>query len=73
MSCEICGRNSCMKSFHSIDEQNSFDEIADGVKERMKNYLINRMNRLDNIWAGKDEGIAYVNLDDVISEIEDYD
>ena len=26
MACEICGRASCMRSFHSIGEQDLFDE-----------------------------------------------
>jgi len=26
MSCKICGRNNCAKIFHSIEEQQKFDE-----------------------------------------------
>lgn len=26
MSCEICGRGSCTRSFHSIEAQEEFDE-----------------------------------------------
>ena len=26
MACEICGRSSCTRSFHSIEEQNDFDD-----------------------------------------------
>ena len=27
MSCEICGRNSCTRSFHSLEMQERFDRI----------------------------------------------
>ena len=27
MSCEICGRNSCTRSFHSLEMQEGFDRI----------------------------------------------
>lgn len=36
MPCEICGRNSCIKSFHSIEEQEIFDNIKDKVINDMK-------------------------------------
>lgn len=26
MACEICGRNACTRSFHSLDEQDEFDD-----------------------------------------------
>lgn len=25
MSCELCGRSSCTRSFHSLEEQDDFD------------------------------------------------
>ena len=27
MACEICGRNACTKSFHSLREQEEFDNV----------------------------------------------
>jgi predicted nucleic acid-binding Zn-ribbon protein len=36
MACRICGRSSCIESFHSIDEQERFDareRIADELAE----------------------------------------
>lgn len=29
MSCELCGRNSCTKSFHSSDEQDMYDSYIE--------------------------------------------
>ena len=36
MGCEICGRGNCCRSFHSLEEQSQFDDIADGIKDRAK-------------------------------------
>ena len=38
MACEICGRNSCTASFHSIEEQQNFDEVADKIKALLTEY-----------------------------------
>ena len=32
MSCEICKRNSCVKSFHSLSEQGDFDKMQELLK-----------------------------------------
>ena len=69
MSCEICGRNSCAKSFHSIEEQNSFDDQADSIKERAKKYISHRVNLLDGHYHGDN---YYVKLIDIIEVIENY-
>lgn len=29
MSCRICGRNSCTESFHSLEEQDKYEEVDD--------------------------------------------
>lgn len=34
MACEICGRNSCTRSFHSIKEQERFDD-----RQKMSNNV----------------------------------
>lgn len=47
MSCEICGRNSCSRVFHSLESQNEFDEVADKVKDRIKAELKHNVNRLN--------------------------
>ena len=69
MSCEICGRSSCSKSFHSIDEQQEFDIQADDIKDRMGISLAYKINRLDCI---EDNEKYYVSLDEVIEIIESY-
>lgn len=69
MSCEICGRNNCVKSFHSLEEQEKFDNIADRIKERFKQYISNRLNRLDGMEIDRK---FYIKLDDALEEIDDY-
>jgi len=71
MSCEICGRNSCVKSFHSLEEQSDFDNIADDIKDRMRSYLSNKINRL-SCYEVEGESGYFVNLDDVIGIIDYY-
>jgi len=70
MPCEICGRNYCTSSFHSIEEQKDFDEIADGVKSRMKNVLKYKIERLKDY--GLDDSRVLVDLGDVIDAIDSY-
>lgn len=74
MGCEICGRNSCTKSFHSIEEQQSFDKMADDIKDRMGQTLAYRINRLKTIsnYGDNDDNEDYVKLSDVISIIDGY-
>jgi putative component of toxin-antitoxin plasmid stabilization module len=69
MGCEICGRNSCTKSFHSIEEQEHFDEIADKIKDRAKEYIAARINKIEGHYHGNN---YYIKVDDVIQAIEDY-
>lgn len=70
MACEICGSSVCAKAFHSIDEQNDFDSIADKIKDRMRNYLIHRIERLQ---TEEIEDVVMVSIDEVIEIINDYD
>ena len=69
MSCEICGRNSCTKSFHSIAEQNQLDNFADEIKERAKNIIKTQVNRIDGYF---DNDEYFIRLDDVLRIIENY-
>lgn len=69
MGCEICGRGNCCKSFHSADEQNSFDDMADNVKDRMARILSERIGGLDGHFHGDN---FYIRLDDAIKEVEEY-
>jgi len=75
MSCEICGRNSCSASFHSIEEQQSFDDIADKVKERVKSKIYDAVNRkVDGEWfQWNDDERYFVELDEVLKVIDEVD
>lgn len=70
MSCEICGKSSCTKSFHSLEEQDNFDNVADKIKERAKKIITNKVDRLIGYYDEDD--VYWVRLDEVISAIGDY-
>ena len=71
MSCEICGRSNCIRSFHSLESQEEFDDVDDGVKDRMKESIIYRLNRLKMI-SNPENDADYISLDEAIKIIEDY-
>ena len=48
MGCEICGRNNCCKSFHSLEEQKSFDDVADIVKDRCREIIRRKVERVNS-------------------------
>jgi uncharacterized protein (DUF302 family) len=69
MSCEICGRSSCCKSFHSIEAQIDYDEVADRVEERIKAKVLNILYQADGYHNAED---TYVVLyDKLVKDIED--
>ena len=68
MGCELCGRGSCTRSFHSIEEQNTFDETADSVKERQKSQILTTVNRVKG-WYDENDNYV-VKLEDVLTAIE---
>jgi hypothetical protein len=70
MACEICGRGSCTKAFHPIGEQDEFDQIADKVKEKFKDYLKDQIERVDSV---NQDGTIYVDYDEMLNAIENYD
>jgi len=70
MSCEICGRNSCTKSFHSVEAQQDFDGLADSIKDRAKEIIAYRIDRLQGHYHGDN---YYIKLDDIMRTINDYD
>lgn len=70
MACEICGRNSCTRSFHPLEEQSDFDEVADNVKERMRDELKRQIERLKDYAEDSDKTL--VDLSEVISVIDNY-
>lgn len=67
MACEICGRNMCTRSFHSLEEQEHFDEVADEVKERAHRNAVAAVDRLEYIEV---DGVIYVAFDDVINALD---
>ncbi len=71
MSCEICGRNSCSRVFHSLESQEEFDDVADGVKDTMRSYIENKLNRLDCHEIEGEDGY-FINLQDALDIVEDY-
>ncbi len=72
MGCEICGRNSCTKVFHSLEEQDEFDRInkTDELKERLRSIIKNKVDRLKGDYIDEE---YYVKLSDVINVIENSD
>ena len=70
MSCEICGRGSCSKGFHSSEEQQSFDNVADNVKERAREHIAHRIDRLDTEHIGDE---PYVKLGEALEIVRDFD
>jgi len=66
MSCEICGKSSCTRSFHSLEEQDNFDEIADEVKARAQHQIEYRLDRLEYTEI---EGELYIKLSDAIEVV----
>lgn len=63
MSCEICGRGSCTRSFHSCEEQQSFDSVADKIKSRTGAVIRNSINRLGGEWINDE---YYIKLDSAL-------
>lgn len=72
MACEICGRSSCTRVFHSLQEQYEFDNVnkTDQIKDRLKSIIEKRVNRLKGDYI---EDEYYVKLSDVIDVISSSD
>ena len=62
MSCEICGGSNCSRLFHSIEEKEEFDRIAEPLKDRLRNDMKWKLDRTDTIEV---EGEEYVRLSEV--------
>jgi len=72
MSCKICGRSNCTSQFHSIEEQNKYDDMAEPITDKIKEKLIHRVERLDSEYFGDDDiRCTWVKYDDVIDLIND--
>jgi hypothetical protein len=72
MGCEICGRGSCTRSFHSLEEQDEFDREnkTDEIKERLRGIIERGVDRLRGEHIGDD---YYAKLSDVIDVIQSSD
>lgn len=70
MACELCSRSNCTRSFHSIEEQSNFDDVADEIKDRAKTVITNRLNRVE--WI-EESGEVYIKLSDAIEVVQDYE
>ena len=64
MSCVICGRNSCTRSFHSLEEQEEFDKTykVEETENRIKDLIERKINGLRCEYI---EDVCYVKLSDV--------
>ena len=69
MSCEICGRSNCTRSFHSLESQEQFDEMADSIKERATGVISRNIEGLKGHYHGNN---YYIKLEDVLRVINDY-
>ena len=66
MSCEICGRRGCCRSFHSLEEQEAFDNIMVPFKDNMEKKLQDKIDRLSIEEFGGVEYVKYENVRDLI-------
>ena len=69
MACEICGKTSCTRSFHSLADQEEYDNQVDNVKEGIKNNLLRGLRKLTDYYAKND--VHCVSVSEVESLIED--
>lgn len=74
MGCEICGRGACTRSFHTLQDQEEFDQVnkTDEIKERLRNIIEKQLGRLKTIVNDSDDD-EYVKLSDVIDIIKSAD
>ena len=67
MSCEICGSGACTRSFHSLVEQDKFDDGASRVEDRVLETAITQLNQLDYEHIAN---VVYIRLDEAIAVME---
>lgn len=75
MSCEICGRANCTKSFHSLEEQEAFDDVAYNIKARAIRIMHDIVDSIDGEWILNDDGesVYMIELDLALKAIEEAD
>ncbi len=71
MACEICGKSSCCRPFHSLEEQEEFDNIADEVKERCRRIIWNEINSLEDENCNEDKYL--IDLDKALKAVDNAD
>ena len=71
MGCEICGRNNCCKSFHGLEEQQNFDNVADTIKDRCRETIKRKVERVNSFYDNHDNVVVI--LEEVIQAIDDAD
>ena len=47
MACRICGRGSCIESFHCIEEQERYDVLVERYSEKGKQYTLRQYERME--------------------------
>jgi len=72
MACEICGRNNCTRSFHSLEEQEEYDKIAkpivDGIEGKINKGKKTLEYKAEEL--GEDNK-QYVLLSDALDVLDD--
>lgn len=68
MACEICGRGNCTSMFHSLEEQQIFEDTTSAFKETLLNKIEARVNKLRGEHIDDN---YYILLDDVLQIISD--
>ena len=70
MACEICGSSNCCRSFHSLEEQQKFDDIINPYKEHIEGEFNYEVRRLDGYYKDDiEDDELYVKLSDVESMV----
>lgn len=72
MGCEICGRGSCTRVFHSLEEQEEFDRVNKTyeIKERLRDIIKYQVDRIKGEYIEDD---YFVKLSDVLNVIDNAD
>jgi hypothetical protein len=69
MSCSICGSHNCTRSFHSLEEQQDYDDKKDAVKEDFKRELLSGLSGLKEYYT--EEDLPCYSCSDVEALIDD--
>lgn len=71
MSCEICSRGNCCRSFHSLEEQQEFDSIVGPYKDKIESSFSYEVEHICSYHKEDiDDEDEYVKLTDVKNMIQ---